>query len=347
MDFSTAFFGKTLNNLLYEDIVSYFSEVRGESELIEFKSFAERATFDAGLQGVIKAISAFLNSNGGIVIWGAPKGQKLVGNSEDVFTGALAAVNELKEKDSLINKISSAIVPLPIGIQVNILSSNDSSYVYIFEIQPSMYKPHQYDTRYYVRLDGQSKPAPHYLIDALMKQVTFPNIAGVINFGHLSYVSNGSMHLSITIGLFNFSELQNEESVSFRLLCIGGYFKKGRESRYITHKPDYHMKGQELVYENFANVLHFGTPTIHEDLVVIEEDELKNNNYQLILDLSFGGKKSPAKTSSYTLDLSKVALPGNSTRYLINIEENVLYSDLKKQAGNTIEQSLLVFTGRK
>jgi hypothetical protein len=346
MDFSTAFFGKSLSNLLYEDIVSYFLEVRGESELIEFKSFVVQANIDSGLNGVIKGISAFLNSNGGIVIWGAPKGSKQEGKSEKVFVGQLTPINELIEKDTLINRISSAIVPLPIGIQVAILSDNDG-YVYVFEVQPSNYKPHQFETRYYVRLDGQSKPAPHYLIDALMKQITFPNIAGVIQFGRLRYINTGAIHLSIIIGLFNFTELQNEESVSFRLLCIGGYFKRGREVRYTTQKPDYNMKGQELIYENFANVLHFGTPNIHEDLIVIEEDDLRNNNYRLNLDLSFGGKKSPAKVSSYTLDLSKISLPcDNSSKYLTDIEENVLLSDLKRQLGNTIEKSLSTFTGR-
>lgn len=132
MDFSTSYFGKPLTKLIYDDIVDYFKDERKENETVEFKSFAVQATFDTGLQGVIRGLAAFLNSSGGILVWGAPKGSKVGTKAEDVFIGDLCPVSELVEKDRLINKISSAITPLPVGIGVQILSSgNNLSLIHI------------------------------------------------------------------------------------------------------------------------------------------------------------------------------------------------------------------------
>lgn len=344
MDFSTAYFGKPLLTLEYSDIVNYFIEPKQETENIEFKSYPERATFDAGLQNIIRGISAFLNSTGGILIWGSPKGIKQEGKSEEVFCGELCTVKELKEKDSLINKISGAIVPLPIGINVQILSSH-SNYVYIFEVQPSIHKPHQYDSRYYVRLDGQTKPAPHYLIEALIKQISYPNLNGVINF-HPMNLKNSVLEVPITIGIFNFSELQNEESVSFRLMCVGGYFSKGREIDRIKRKWHYSNSGQELFYEDFAPILHFGTPNIHDELIIVEDSERNEYKGKLVLLLSFGGKNSPAKTSQYTLNLNGNFPLSDTNLRIESLEENVLFSERQKQLNKTSKDTLSSFTGR-
>ncbi len=344
MDFSTAYFGKPLLSLEYIDIVNYFLETRQETENIEFKSYPERATFDAGLQNAIRGISAFLNSAGGILIWGSPKGTKQEGKSEEVFFGELCTVKELKEKDSLINKISSAITPLPIGITVQILSSG-SNYIYIFEIQPSIYKPHQYDTRYYVRLDGQTKPAPHYLIEALIKQISYPNINGVIKF-HSMKLEYSILKLPITIGIFNFSEFQNEEDVSFRLLCVGGYFSRSDENSVIKNKWHYANYGQELIYENFAPILHFETPKIFDELILIEDSKVEANNGKLTLLLSFEGKSSPAKTSHYILNLSGNFGLSNPNSRIETFEENILFSERQKQLNKTSKDTLNHFTSR-
>lgn len=349
MDFSTAYFGKLLNKLEYDDIVNYFAEAKQESETIEFKSFHISSTFDKGLQGVIRGISAFLNSSGGILIWGAPNGKAQEGLSEKVFVGDLSPVTELKEKDALINKVSSAITPLPIGIKVEILSSN-GQYIYVFEVQPSLYKPHQYDTRYHVRLDGQTKPAPHYLIDALMKQVTYPNLNGVIKFNPMSLDrGTGVFLLPITVGIFNFSPLQNEEQLSFRVLSVGAFFQRSRTSYVVPNRPHatYNMNGHQLVYEDFADIIHFGTPRTYHDVLVIDDEAMKENGGKLTLLLSFGGKKSPAKTSTYTLDFNKnsivMATPND---LLVQIEENVLFSERQQKLNKTPQDSLDAFLER-
>ncbi|MEL6812966.1 MAG: ATP-binding protein, partial [Bacteroidota bacterium] len=138
-NYSQQYFGKDLNDLNYEDINNFFIEEKEESDKIEFKAFHPSfGNFNKNLDGVIRGICAFLNSDGGILIWGAPLGKKL--EEREVFQGTLSPVTEFKEKDSLISKISDSITPLPVNINVKIIEQ-EGQYLYIFETQMSSYSP--------------------------------------------------------------------------------------------------------------------------------------------------------------------------------------------------------------
>ena len=133
MDYSTIYFNKPLQLLEYQDIVNYFVETKEESTTIEFKAYsALYGNFTNNLEGVIKTICAYLNSEGGILIWGAPVGAFIEGQNVKSYQGVLSPLTEFKEKDWLINKISDSITPLPVGINVTVLQ-NEINYVYVFE----------------------------------------------------------------------------------------------------------------------------------------------------------------------------------------------------------------------
>ncbi|HUM55463.1 MAG TPA: ATP-binding protein [Bacteroidales bacterium] len=339
MDYSTTYFNKPLGGLTYQDIVDYFVDAKEESIKIEFKAFSARyGNFTENLNGVIRGICAFLNSEGGILIWGAPEGVQPQGQPNKVFQGTLSPLTELKEKDWLINKISDLITPLPVGIDVVILQ-NATSIVYIFEIQPSNYSPHQFKNTYWARLDGQTRPAPHYLIEALFKRIRYPNIEGFIKPEEIAH--NGvNYFLDITIFIFNFTPLQNEENISFRLMCQQGIFSRSQDPNF-THM--YLYDGHQLIFKDFIDVLHFGAPNMHRERLVFNPHELSSkygNKVKFLL--SFGGKHSPLKTSSYSLDFGKIdwnkAIEPN---YLFTkIEENVLSADKQKELGATREDLL-------
>lgn len=328
MDYSKFYFGKDLANLIYQDIEKYFQTAKEESDKIEFKSFATKySNTDQDLSNIKRAICAFLNSEGGIIIWGAPEGKSISGTHIKTFQGNLSPLQQKMDKDWLINKISDSITPLPVGIRLNCLEKNNK-YLYIFEIQSSTYKPHMFGNIYWIRLDGQTKPAPHYLVEALFKQITYPNLEGFIKFKSISQ-NREKIYLDISIVIFNYSKLQNEEKVSFRLLCGECYFFH-YFAQTLPHKDIYYNQGQELVYQGHIDVLHFGTPAvIDEKLVIMKGDPKFEAEKKVNLLLSFGGKKSPIKTSFYTLDFNKVdwdntVLPN----YLITeIEENKLIID--------------------
>ena len=111
MSYSKLYFGKELGELTYADIENFFIDEKDESNKIEYKSYhnPDEKNHTEKENGVIRAICALLNSEGGLVIWGAPIGQTVGGKKEKIFKGELSPVEKLIEKDSLINRVTDLI----------------------------------------------------------------------------------------------------------------------------------------------------------------------------------------------------------------------------------------------
>ncbi len=64
MDYTKQFLGKPIDDLAYSDIEKYFVDPRDESDKIEYKSYysSENQTDNKKIDGIIRAICAFLNS---------------------------------------------------------------------------------------------------------------------------------------------------------------------------------------------------------------------------------------------------------------------------------------------
>lgn len=119
-NYSHQYFGKDLENLEFVDIEKYFDEEKEETDKIVFKAYhIQYGNFNKNLDGVIRGICAFLNSNGGILIWGSPIGIRK--DERLIFKGKLSPVLELVEKDKVISKISDSITPLPVNINLKII----------------------------------------------------------------------------------------------------------------------------------------------------------------------------------------------------------------------------------
>jgi predicted HTH transcriptional regulator len=157
------YFGKSPADLSYQDVVDFFATPQEESDKIEFKSYHSPGNENDKEKenGVIRSACGFLNSSGGLVIWGAPVGQSVAGRTEKVFTGALSPVTKLIEKDAFINRITDSIAPAPSGVNFYTLLDN-GNYVYIVEVPQSEYSPHQFKNIYYMRIDV--KQGPHHTI---------------------------------------------------------------------------------------------------------------------------------------------------------------------------------------
>lgn len=351
-DYSSIYFRKPLNNLEYQDIVDFFVEPKEETTTVEFKSFSRQyGVFEQNLRGVTKGICAFLNSEGGILIWGAPEGKKLPGQKHKTFQGTLSPLKDLWEKDRLINKISDPITPLPIGINVKILEKS-GDVIYVFEVQKSNYSPHQFRNKYWCRLDGQTEIAPHYLIEALFRQIRYPNIEGFIKAKRL-YKKTINYILEIEIYIFNFSPLQNEENMCFRLTC-----EQGKPSRSHVERPNitYALEGHQLIFRDSTEILHFGSNRVHSESLIIDADKLLKSNNEIDLILLFGGKFSPLKVSQYKINLRKIGfstsrdLPPeilNLSSALEAIEVNMLLIDKQNQAEMTKEKILKEVLGER
>src|SRR6187399_975460 len=114
MSYIQQYFGKAPQDLTYQDVTDFFSIEREESDKIEFKSYHAPGENDKEKEnGIIRTVCAFLNSSGGLLIWGAPVGQNVAGKTEKVFVGALSPVTRLVEKDYFINRITDSTTPAP------------------------------------------------------------------------------------------------------------------------------------------------------------------------------------------------------------------------------------------
>ena len=139
---SLQYFDKPIHEVSIADVESFFLHERTETDQLEFKSINPNNKIDNQLPNIQRTVCAFLNSSGGLLIWGAPKGIKPEGKKEKVFAGDLTFFDFAIEKDYLVSKIVDGIIPLPGGLKVNPLIDEKRSLV-IIEVQSSNYSPHQ------------------------------------------------------------------------------------------------------------------------------------------------------------------------------------------------------------
>lgn len=174
-------FNKDLNDIQIGDIQTFFSVEQEESSILEFKSG------EVSLEAIYKEICAFLNTEGGVLIIGAPKEKKVSvsKNSSKIICKGDLTPSKIRGKDWLMQKIASNIVPSPTGIGIQEILTNEGNY-FVVHIPQSLNPPHQcsHDGVYYIRLEREAKAAPHGLIQALFNSRREPS-------------------LRVTIGIFN------------------------------------------------------------------------------------------------------------------------------------------------
>jgi hypothetical protein len=294
----------------YGKIETFFQSARKEDNFIEFKSFRTGENIDKALVNIYDTVCAFLNSDGGLLIWGAP--QKTTVDGLDEYKAPLAPVNQKFEKDWLISKVSGNIVPLPGGIQIHVFEKN-GSYLYLFEVQKSNYSPHQTGSKYLMKLDGHTKPAPHHFVEALFRRVTYPRIEGYIKFASTSLFTQANrgltVRLDISVLIVNQSRFQNEEQVWYELWTDNGTIS----DRSATPIPQFKPDGDHYRHK-VDGIVHYGGPPLDDYYLYFDFAQLSNNGWKSKLLVTFGGKNSPMKVTQYHLDLAFVQQLPHNTR---------------------------------
>lgn len=339
MDFCSIHFGKRLTALQYADIESFFSVDREESDQIEFKSYA--GTVDRNLPGLIKSVCGFLNSKGGVIVWGAPVGVAASGKTEKTFKGALTPIAESLEKDRLISKVSDKIVPLPQGVRLQIIPGNPGEVVVVLEIDESEYSPHQTDGAYYMRMDGQTRPAPHHYVEALMKRIRYPNLEGYVKMLNVERerigVNSVRFNIEFEVQLHNWSPLQNVEDLTYNVTINNGSF--------IQPLGGTGYVGTRFFKCTPYSVLHYGLPIRETHEFTVTSDAVSHCNFQLEIRMFLSGKNCPAKMCHYIIDLNK-STGGNGEIMVIERLENKLMKDIQDSLGATKSKILQDSLGR-
>ena len=346
MNFAATYFGKPLTDLEYADIERFFITEKLESDQIEFKSYNPNGPIEAKLTGIIEGITAFLNSSGGLLVWGAPEGVKVEGRKEKAFLGNLTKLPLTIEKDWLISKIADKIIPLPLGIRVQLIPTSDGQ-VAIFEIDESSYAPHQTSNIYYMRIDGQNKPAPHHYIEALIKKISFPRLEAYIKPG-ATRVDGDGFNTAIDFFFFNFSPFINEERFYYRIVIVGGLFQgasgtpKSRRVLGTMEHLDYGMGGAEMKSNSRNASLNLsithGEPHRFTKEIWFPTALLANVGYIAKITIVFSGKTAPLKACQYAVDFNG----GNVNPTISIVYQNELMS--KRQTDMNITEQITLET---
>ncbi|WP_169712766.1 AlbA family DNA-binding domain-containing protein [Algoriphagus faecimaris] len=315
------------------DLITFFATHQQETQYIEFKSSGETNAEKIFSKSLKPAICSFLNSEGGILIYGAPREDHRNSENPDNFKLRPYHPQLLGDHDSIIRKIADGITPMPIGIRLKEVEVEDGM-VAVFEIQESQSKPHQTENIYQIRIDGQKKPAPHYLIEAMMKQVTFPTIKAYLKTKRSEYcdLKSDTLLISFDLSFINFSPFQNEKNIRYRLKVDGSMILELGSSKgeNLSKETDY-FKIENLTYGEPYTVPF----TLSGNFGMIQSDK------KVLLNIIFHGESSPSKLTVYEFYIEQRNLRGflKGGKAILDID-NILISEHKKNLGLTHEESL-------
>ncbi|KIC02500.1 hypothetical protein OA88_08705 [Flavobacterium sp. JRM] len=309
MKYSSVIFGKDLYNLTYLDLENFFLTQKEENLNLEFKSYAPQGIHRDKENVIKKSVCSLLNSEGGIVIWGAPIETRHP-NGNTTAIGGLTPFNAGLDRDRLINILSSSIIPMPIGIRVQFLNDGNDNFIVVIEVEKSIERPHQHDNRYYIRLDGQTRVAPHYLIKALIQSKDFPVLRGHVRLKNIQIIRD-DVFLTFRKLLFNSSQFNNEKNAFMKIVTLPGEIYINRQAQGDSHSAD-------------LPILSHGRPSMSNFVIKLNVRDLPVN---LKIVFQFGGEKSPSKISNYKYNINANLISGdilNDNIYLVEKDENSL-----------------------
>jgi hypothetical protein len=157
-----------------------------------------------------------------------------------------------------------------------------------------------------MRMDGQTKAAPHHYIEALFRKVTFPRLTSSLSIKSFETV-HGLYMLKIEVELKNLSKLQNELNLYYRLAITEGSLvsNKNQDRKYIlTVNKDRH-EIKEVISQNMKETVYYNEPVVILEEINFSPDYFMTKGNESKIELFFGGKNSPLLKSEYVLKLLK------------------------------------------
>jgi len=191
---SAGVLGVDINNIKTKDLYRFFEEEQVESSILEFKSG------QVEIEKIVREVCAFLNTDGGILIIGAPKEEtRKKDKSIITFCKGKLTPTIYRSEQWIVQKIASNIVPMPIGIKCKQIE-HDLGSSFILEVPQSNTPPHQNnnDGKYYIRIHEEARHAPHGLIEALFTRRQRPELSAIIKCE-----KSGTFNTKINVELTN------------------------------------------------------------------------------------------------------------------------------------------------
>ncbi|MNQ57922.1 Divergent AAA domain protein [compost metagenome] len=240
-DYIEKIFGKNRNEVTINDLKEYFTTPQEESSVIEFKSG------EVEINDIFKEITAFLNTEGGLLIIGAPREtKKTIGkNIIKICEGDLTYSN-FKNKDWLYQKIASNIVPTPTDLKIEEYLTENGN-IFLIDIPQSLNPPHQCsaDGKYYLRLERDAKPAPHGIVQALFNKRRVPSLTADISIEQINQNSDkilvcikNDSHIpadkvSFLIDIYNVNKVESNHNFEFQRDTLGNKFSMADHAKQV------------------------------------------------------------------------------------------------------------------
>jgi len=274
-EFCKLLLGKDIYDLDENDLIDFFKNEQEETNTLEFKSGK------VDISKLCKEICAFLNTEGGLIIVGAPEETKktIKKNIYKVCKGELTS-SQFNDKDWLYKKIYSRITPVPTKLKIQEINGKVKKY-FVIEVNQSYNPPHQLDAegRYYIRIEREAKPAPHGIIKSLFDKRQKPQPNTIIYIDDINEYKQ-----KIEISILNDSSITAENIMGYitlygvrniivydsnRLKII---IKKENIYEVRLPKIDYLIKG--LSNSNFIEIEHYNKPFLINVLLWCKHSEL-------------------------------------------------------------------------
>lgn len=297
-------FKKSIKELEFKDIQEYFTNDKHEANNIEFKSYDPKRNggFKEAYDAVVKAICAFLNTDGGIVIWGAPKGIKRGDDIEKSYFLPLKPVPHKIEDDQFIDKISGRISPLCKGVSFQRINGgkydqDKDTFIYVIEVKQSEFPPHQFDGTYYMRSEASTRIQPHQFVEAQMKRISIPNVQTHVVFGKPLPVSSNIL-IPFSILISNESYYIHEKNLKFRILTKGCETIQDINSRRFEFKPS----SDTLI--DAADILLCGMPVYERFCLATNEKFLNAQDHSIYVAIFIFGEFTPVRICEYNFKVT-------------------------------------------
>lgn len=207
-----------LFNKIKEQGIAYIDDAinskQVENYYLDFKSTekadytGERKLFASDKKNYAKAISAFGNSDGGVLVWGIK-----TGTADADYASSKAPIKNVSNFLSLLEGFTSILTTPPHPNVTNEViiedATNDTGYV-ITHIGKSSRRPFQVinenDFRYYIRAGSNSQPAPDTFLRSMFGQEPQPDVFLTWGVAPSSIDPDGTIKLQVGVILHNGGE---------------------------------------------------------------------------------------------------------------------------------------------
>ncbi len=194
MGFIEIFFKKDSKDILAKDVELFVSRKIEENLNLEYKDIKAYDNFDE----LSKDVSAFANSEGGLLILGVGQEKK----RPKIFPTEITWGDEFLSKERLENNLTGKIHPRIEGLKIVPIRKNNSV-IFLLDIPQSENPPHMaFDKRYYRRLNFGNSPMEHYEVSDFFGRRRKPCLSLIVQLTEID-VKDSTYQLKIRLFLQN------------------------------------------------------------------------------------------------------------------------------------------------